>query len=201
MPRRLKACGGMDMPSEPGRSAPVGDPASTGRPDRIREGMLDQGPPSRMRSHEDGSVMPGPPNRGERLESSFQSRQKPSTRDSAPSPRRLHPPVTDTHRRGVDPDQLARVHRSLIEREASNLWLRHLRGFRRAKSIRRFVRSHEPDFAAAGLSAESRAELIVSASALVGEVETDDWARVSARAAAIANTVPTRSVKLRTPEA
>jgi hypothetical protein len=72
---------------------------------------------------------------------------------------------------------------------------------RRAKSIRRFVCSHEPDFAAAGLSAESRAELIVSASALVGEVETDDWARVSARAAAIASRRPTRSVKLRTPEA
>ena len=90
---------------------------------------------------------------------------------------------------GVDPDQLFRIHQHLYDLVAQTIWPRHFREFRRAKAVRRFIGRHEPAFVAAGLTVEQRAQLVVWASVLVREVETDDWACVSDHAANIAETI------------
>jgi len=89
----------------------------------------------------------------------------------------------------VDPDELFRVDADLHDLIAQTIRPRHFREFRRAKAVRRFIRHHEAALAAAGLSVDQRARLVVLAAAIVREAETDDWVCLSEHAMDVTETL------------
>jgi aldehyde:ferredoxin oxidoreductase len=106
-----------------------------------------------------------------------------------PSSHRHHAPSADAAASRVDPDELFRVDADLHDLIAQTVRPRHFREFRRAKAVRRFIRRHDAALAAAGLSVDERARLVVLAAAIVREAETDDWVCLSEHATDVTDTL------------
>lgn len=106
-----------------------------------------------------------------------------------PPPGRHHAPVAEQPASLVDPHQLFSVEADLHDLMVQTIRPRHFREFRRAKAVRRFLRRYDAAFAAAGLSVDQRARLLVLGAAIVREAETDDWECLSEHASDVTQTL------------
>jgi len=106
-----------------------------------------------------------------------------------PSSGRNHAPAAAHPALLVDPDQLFSFDADLQDLIAQTIRPRHFCEFRRAKAVRRFIRRYDAAFAAAGLSVDQRARLLVLGAAIVREAETDDWVCLSEHAADLTTTL------------
>jgi len=102
---------------------------------------------------------------------------------------RNHAPAAAHPASVVDPHQLFSVDADLHDLIAQTIRPRHFREFRRAKAVRRFIRRYDAAFAAAGLSVDQRARLLVLGAAIVREAETDDWVCLSEHATDVTTTL------------
>ncbi len=119
---------------------------------------------------------------GLRRAGSVPRKDAPSVSEPLPPSGRNHAPAAEHPASMVDPHQLFSVDADLHDLIAQTIRPRHFREFRRAKAVRRFIRRYDAAFAAAGLSVDQRARLLVLGAAIVREAETDDWVCLSEHA-------------------